>query len=336
MRQFFIIILALILTTVEGKATKYKDYIISNNYIWGLTSEGAINFFEVSTGKRVKKKISNSYRVKILTLDNDGVPTVLDGLGRVKKYNSNENSWVTILKCDEEISAILFDSKGICYAITEGGILDVSANKKYFGKNSLNHQINFKEGWGAPSCYFIDKRDNIWLGFGFGEWGGELIVFNTVSKEFITPALNNFRISLWPIKSFFQDSSGVYLSAGLMHFSTSGIIVKFENFKATILFDSHIDGEYMGPATFNSFDNSIYFYSHNGIFRGSKTKDLSKIENWEKILQPKLRWKNGQQDAVGSPMNVFKLTCIDENQLVFLSQNDGIGFFHDKELTMLH
>lgn len=267
------------LTVAEGKATNYKDYIISNNCIWGLTSKGTINFFDISTGKEIHKKISNRYRVKILTLDHDGIPTVLDGFGRIKKYDSKKNSWITILECSEDVSAILFDSKGICYAVTGGGILDVSTNKKYFTKNSLNHQINFKEGWPTPSCHFIDKSDNIWLGFGFGEWGGELIIFNTISKEFITPEL----IGTLPVKSFFEDSSGVYLSAGLMHFSTSGTIVKFENFRASILFNSPMDGEYIGPATFNAFNNSIYFYSQNGIFRGDITKDLQRLKTGKKF-----------------------------------------------------
>lgn len=96
-----------------------------------------------------------------------------------------------------------------------------------------------------------------------------------------------------------------------------------------------INGEYIGPATYNKYDNSIYFYSQHGIFKGFKSKDLSKIENWEIILKPKLRWTWGQEDAVGAPMNVLKMNIIDKDKFIFLTQNDGIGFFDGEKLKML-
>jgi hypothetical protein len=126
--------------------------------------------------------------------------------------------------------------------------------------------------------------------------------------------------------------------------------VKVDSLKVSILLESkshwseptgkdsirtRIDGEYIGPATFNPFNNSIYFYSQNGFFFGDKTNDLSKIENWEKVVSPNLTWKYGQPNAVGSPMNVLKLCIIDKTRFVFLSQNDGIGFYDGLKVTML-
>jgi len=90
----------------------------------------------------------------------------------------------------------------------------------------------------------------------------------------------------------------------------------------------------LGPSTFNPHNNSIYFYSQNGIFLGETGKDLSKSENWKKIVSPKLTWKYGQPDAVGSPMNVFKLCIVDKTKFVFLSQNNGIGFYDGQIIIM--
>jgi len=197
----------------------------------------------------------------------------------------------------------------------------------------------------------MDKIDRIWLGFGYGEWGGDLHVFNTGSKEFEKPRLNKFDIALWPVKSFFEDKSTVYLSSGLDHMMASGIIVKFDDsLSASVVFESgygnevrqtskdstlrSMNGEYIGPAVYNSFNNSIYYYSQNGIFKGELSKDLSKIKNWDLVIKPKLHWNNGQPDAVGSPMNVLKLEIIDGDRFVLLSQNDGIGFYDGARLTM--
>jgi hypothetical protein len=126
--------------------------------------------------------------------------------------------------------------------------------------------------------------------------------------------------------------------------------VKFDDINAAVFYVSEsdwsepqgedrirhmIEGEYIGPATFNEYNNSIYYYSQEGIKKGNLDNDLSKKENWEIVIKPKLQWKYGQPDAVGSPMNVLKLQTLDENELIFLSQNDGIGLFNGKELIML-
>ena len=218
--------------------------------------------------------------------------------------------------------------------------------KFYFNGKSLNHQIHYKDKWGKPYCNYIDKNDIIWVGFGYGEWGGNLFVFQTSTRKFLDLSLDSFEITLFPIKSFFEDSSSLYISAGLQHMMTSGIIVKIDNLKASTLFsseshwlnpekrDSMIDGEYVGPATFNPYSNSIYFYSQNGIFFGEKTKDLSRTVNWEKVVSRNLTWKYGQPDAVGSPMHVFKICIVDKTKLVFLSQNNGVGFYDGQNIIV--
>ncbi len=60
-----------------------------------------------------------------------------------------------------------------------------------------------------------------------------------------------------------------------------------------------------------------------------------KKANYELVITPKLNWKYGQPDVVGSPMNVLKLEILDENIFMFLFQNDGIGLFNGKDIIML-
>src|SRR5690606_29864490 len=120
----------------------------------------------------------------------------------------------------------------VCFSITEKGIQNLATNKIYFNSKSLNNQIQYKDKWDKPYCGYIDKNDVIWLGFGYGEWGGNLFAFETNKKKFLDLSLDDFRIELFPIKSFFEDSTSVYISAGLQHMMTSGIIVKMDNQKA--------------------------------------------------------------------------------------------------------
>lgn len=353
MKKIFtnIILLTLLLaSSFAGHAeTQFKDILVSNNVVWALKSNGNIKLFDATSGKQLDKNISADTDIILITKDKNGNLVTANKQKQIKKYDESKNVWEVIGQYDAEPFGILIDSKGSYYSITEKGIQDIATKKFYFNNNSMNHQITYKDKWGKPYCFYIDHNDNIWLGFGYGEWGGNLFAFQTTEKKFLDLSLGGFEIALYPIKSFFEDSSSVYISAGLQHMMTSGIIVKVDNLKASILLnsDSHwsesdkdstktmIDGEYIGPSTFNPFSNSIYFYSQNGIFCGEKTKDLSKIENWEKVVSPKLTWKYGQPDAVGSPMNVLKLCIIDKTRFVFLSQNNGIGLYDGQKIIML-
>ena len=350
MKKFLTTLFIVTALSFETKAdTDYKDFIVTEKFIWTLTSNGEIRLFDKS-GKRIEREIPNASPILFITKDNFGNPIIVDKANEIKRYNESNNSWDLISKHKENCFGIVFDSQNSGFLITEKGIKDLKTGKVYYSNKSLNDQITYKDKWGKPYCYFVDKRDRIWLGFGYGEWGGNLFVFETKGKEFRNPNLGSFQINLWPIKSFFEDSSAVYVSAGLQHMMTNGIIVKFDGLNASVLLESRsgwskkiekyssrtmVDGEYIGPATYSNGLNSIYFYSQNGIFKGEVTSDLSKIENWKIILKPKLNWKYGQPDAVGSPMNVLKIEAMKNGGLVFLSQSDGIGYYDGDQLTML-
>lgn len=351
MKKLLAILFFIFLSNNIVKAESYyKDFVVTDKFILGLTTNGKLKLFDKSNGKRIQREINNASEILLLVTDQNGDVVIADKGKSIKRYNEKNSSWELISKYKENIYGILFDSKNLCYLITDMGIEDVKTHKFYFSNRSLNHQIHYKNKWGKHYCYYLDKMDRIWLGYGYGEWGGDLFVFATIDKRFLIPTLDSFVIELWPIKSFFEDGKSVYLSSGLQHMTTSGIIIRFDNLKAhqLIISDSHWNqpsgkdstryatkGEYIGPATFNKFNNSIYFYSQNGIFRGDTTRNLSKIENWVVILKTKLHWKRGQPDAVGSPMNVLKITVIDKSKFAFLSQNDGIGYYDGDTLRML-
>jgi hypothetical protein len=352
-KQIWTIFILLILSAFHVFAgTEFKDMIVTDKYICRLTPTGEIKFYDKLTGQPSNYTIQYDTPIMQLTTDKLDNLVIVDINNAIKKYNEKKQTWGQIATVKPKLYGVLFNSKNQCFVITDEGMLDVQSNEIYFSGESLNHQIHYKSGrWGKPYCYYMDKFDKIWIGFGYGEWGGDLFIFDAAHHKFLIPDLNTFDIELSPVKSFFEDGKFVYLSSGLQHMMSSGEIIKFDNLRAKTLFRSDlkknafsdsvgvneisVDGAYIGPAAYNKFDNSIYFYSQNGFFKGAETKDLSKIENWQNILKPKLHWKYGQPDAVGSPMNVLKLIIIEKEKFVFLTQNDGIGFYDGKKLTML-
>lgn len=327
------------------------DIIIAGKNIFVLTANGSIRVFNKSDLKEIDKKITNTSKIVSIAKDQNENLVIADEKNEIKRYDALKDSWKFISKCTSELSAIVIDTDNHYFAITNKGIEDLQTHKIYISNKSLNRQIHYNGDWGIPYCNHIDKNDKIWLGFGYGEWGGNIVIFDTKTKKFLTPDTGAFKIELFPVKSFFEDESAIYLSSGLNHMSVSGSILRFNKLKAskviedesydtkyTIVGNDTIksrDADYIGPATFNKFNNSIYFYSQNGIFKGEKTKDLSKIENWDMVAKPRLIWKNGQPDAVGSPMNVLKLMIIDKERFLFLSQNDGIGYYDGTKITMI-
>jgi len=327
---------------------QYKDFIVENDSLWALTTDGKLLLIDLNTGDTLPDLVQSNQPILVLTKDRQGNIIVGDKNRSIKKYENRTNSWTILFKYSNNLLGIAFDSKNNYYLITNRGIFDIRQQKTYYPDSSLNYQIRHETGWSHDPVYITDKNDNIWIGFGYGEWGGDLFIFNTKDKKFTAPRLKDFEITLNPIKSIFESPDNVFVTSGLMHFSTSGSIVRFDKFRSQVIFKSDsyrkfpdnstnhemAYGEYIGPGAYNPEDSCIYFYSQNGIFKGNPARDLSKIENWTKVLQPKLRWSNGQPDAAGSPMNVLKLQFVSPGKLVFVSQYDGIGIFNGKSLIM--
>jgi hypothetical protein len=313
----------------------YKDIILSNNTVWALTKKGKIELFDGRNGDRINKKVLNEENVLLISQDRKGNIYVANNRKQILRYNDVKNVWDTIGNFENEPRSILVNNKGICFAVTESGIQNINTKKTYFNSKSLNDQIIYIENWKRINCTYIDKNDIIWLGFSYGEWGGNLIAFNSIQNEFIEIKDISNDIALLPINSFCEDSTSLYISGGLQHLDSSdGIIFKIDSLISTIVFKNDlIEGECIGPLVYNSNNHSMYLYSQNGLFLVDKSKDLSQISNWKKVIKPKSNWIYGQPEDKSDAMNVLKFCIVDKDRIVFLSENFGIGFFDGQKLT---
>lgn len=349
MNKILGLIIVLILSFHAKAQTQYKDFVVSGKNIIGLTETGKLIIFDIEN-RRKTDSIDTPFKAVLLTKNRLGEIVVVDEKNRVNKYIKDKNTWEQIANTKTNILGAIFDSENTCYIITEDGIENTKSGERYFPEKSLNHLMHYNNKWRESYTYYIDKNNRIWIGFGYGEWGGNIFIFDTKKGEFLTPNCGKFIIELLPITSFFETNDNVFVSSGCQHMRTAGTLVKFDNLNATEFYESKfawsepqgkdsirnmIEGEYIRLATYNKFNNSIYYYSQEGIKKGKLDNDLSKKGNWESVITPKLYRKYVQPDAIGTPMNVLKLEILDENKLIFLSQNDGIWLFSGKELIML-
>lgn len=352
--SFIFFICVFFFSSCKGQTNKssnqYVDAVAVGGNLWGLTTEGKIKIFDLSSNLSLTKNTNNLQDIVAIGKDRNGNIVVADSSYRIKAVDTITFKLKTIFRCDTDVFAVVFDSHNNCYSITGDGIVDIYHHHRYIPRFSLNKSVKYLSGTiGKPYTYFIDKDDNIWMGYGHGEWGGDLYVFSTKSKKFIQLTDSFFKDGIEPVKSIFEDDKNVYISTGLMHMLLSGSIIKINDFKGENIFVSssytkgadgkshrNPDPQYIGPATFNPVDGCIYFYSQNGIYKGNPNKNLSIIEHWQKVVQLKLNWINGQRDAVGSPMNVLKMQFIGKNMLMIITQNDGIGLYDGNVFALLH
>lgn len=150
-----------------------------------------------------------------------------------------------------------------------------------------------------------------------------------------------------PIKGISENKKGeIFISQSLMHVGFSGgLYLVFEEepyfgfydldsvlekrvIKTKEHYFSNLD-EYIGTCTFNKFNNNFYYYTDKGFFKLIKK---NKVFSKEFIFKPWVTWNAGLPMALGYQMNVNKFEFISEKGIIFLTANDGIGYFNGKEV----
>lgn len=356
----FLLSISLALNSCKAQTheTHYITGVIKGSKLLALTVRGSINSFDINTGAAIDTNIQLPKAITAIAINKKGEVFVADKDNTITILNETSTTFKQVRKVSDKVYAMLFDSKDRLYVLGAKGITDVVTGKVYYPDTSfrLNRQINV--AWSAPSADFMDNNDNIWIGADYGEWGGQLIVFDTRNKRFVKlDAANakkgNYSIfQLSGIASFCTDGVNVYASMGLQHlFSSGGAIIKFNKFRcdSVVISRSHWvvdksnpelkkmdDGYFIGPMLYNPKDGSLYFYSQYGVFKGNIQTNLSKMENWTKVFQPSLHWVYGRSNAAGAPMTVAQMEIAANGNMFLITRNDGIGMFDGKTFKLLN
>ena len=324
----------------------YREILVVKHQLWVLTAAGKIEVYDAD-GNKQHLPLVESVSAYHLAVDGDNVVAQIGPT--LQRWNSGAAAWETVGKLTRNVFGIVVNSQHQVFAITDMGVLDVATGYSKMPASSPNNQLRQLSGFEAPAAYFLDNQDNLWIGFGYGEWGGNIFTYATRKGKFIELKFNKFEINLRPIKSFFQFNASVGVSSGLQHMSNSGTVASFQNLNAQLIYDSQVDIDttaknkqtswenqpYIGPATYEPQTDCLYFYSNKGVFKGKSTANLSKLSNWQLVFMPKLHWRSGQRDAVGSPMNVLKMLSLGDGKLVLLTQNDGVGIWNGSTFKLL-
>jgi hypothetical protein len=319
--------------------TVRQDFIIIQNTIWTLSKKGDLQAFN-SEGTALPQKIHlASSGVSLHAATSDSI--LAHAGGKVLLVNTTTLTSKVVTSLPDSVPLLARDKHRRLWAAGDSGLVQVSTGQTYVPDSTQNQYYKWIP---EPSASLLDAAGRLWIGFGMGEWGGNLHVFDTETQRFEYIDFRKSDACLAPVKSFCQVAGQVYMSCGVMHFFTFGCITRFDAGKPKPVLISSYEknyrttngqhaGEYLGPIAYTT--KEVYYYSQNGVFRGELSNDLSKVDAWKLVFKPRLHWTSGQRDAIGAPINVRKMAFTADGKLVLLAPNDGIGIWDGKTFKLI-
>jgi hypothetical protein len=344
--------------SLKNTNPNFTKMLVDTKNIYALNAKGQFYVWDLKT---LEKKYTSDSTIKYISIAKDNFNKVYLGTANGKIYSINTNDYSTDIYLESKkgfsVNDIFFNSKGELFLIVPYAVYDPVKDKYW---TNFRHQPNgmivskrflffFRKHtnkyFDLPQYTFIDSKDRIWMTKSFGEFGGSIQIFDTRERKELSSDIDSLNFGLFFPKSVFEDKSqNIYITSGLQHFMNSGDIFRIKNNLSTKIYDSEdfrdttdanpfSGGIFVGPGTYNTLDNKIYFATTDGFYRASIPNE-GRIENPELIFKPKLLWDR-EPLAIGISMSVKKLEFIDDNRLVFLTSNNGIGIYDGKDLKMI-
>jgi hypothetical protein len=169
-----------------------QDFVIVKDKIYVLTNKGYLKIFNTGTGTMVGKYVPTD-TINLICKDHVGNLVIVSNekISRLK----NDGKWESVGSYHGNIFSIAFNSKNVCFLVTNRGIYNCTTREAHMPDNKFSHSewSHFGEGNGwetNPSEYddnmgsFMSSNNILWASSGHGEWGTDLYIFDTVTNTF--------------------------------------------------------------------------------------------------------------------------------------------------------
>jgi hypothetical protein len=333
----------------------YNSFVTLENTLFALNDSGQVIIWDLIKLDTIHFPYNNS-SIHYTAITKDGNNNIVLGTntGLIYTLDPSNMSISKNLQIKYSIASICFNSNNKMFLIIPSAVYD-PISKKYWDKfeNHASGIITRKKKLGMfwrktekyfsmPEFTFLDSKDRWWMCKSFGEFGGEAQIFDTRNEKIYDNKFDSINTGLFFPKSVFEDSEGnIYVTSGLQHFTSSGEIYKIKNDRSVIKIyntENNRDttdfggGVFVGPGTFNQKDSTIYFATDQGFFKGQLT-EAGKLGKPIFLFNPELSWDR-EPLAIGISMTVQKIEFTVQNNLLFLTSNDGFGIYSGKKLKM--
>jgi hypothetical protein len=349
--------------SVQKTGSNYKSVLHSNNRIYAITEGGGAVVWDLLAMDTIPFAYNETASHKFLCVSKDRVDAIYFGTdkGHIFKYNSITGNCDLYKKIKYSVNHIFFNSDNYPLTIVPYAVYDPITKRRWTKfDNHTDGLIHKRKILGIfskrvykyfqmPHYTFLDSQDRIWMTASFGEFGGDVQIFDTKNFRIIENKFDSVSPgSLHPRSVFESTDQNIFITSGLQHFSSSGDIYKIDKESAVSkIFHSSgprvldrksgkvIDegGLFVGPGAYNKHDNCIYFATSRGIHKISVDHGRSKTA--ELVVNPELRW--GREPlAIGAAMNIKTMEFLPDGRLLFLTAMDGIGIYDGKSIILLH
>lgn len=343
--------------SVKLLKTDIKSIVKSDSILYTLNNQNKISLFDFDVKWTEIFSFSKLNTEEVL-IDQYGNTIVLNDKGvfyKGENYSPTELSSIYRPNSNKSLDKLFFqypdysfvDSNDIVWLTYDYGefgnelwFFDLS-KKKFFENEWLRVDVDYN--WLKESNkYFKDLADS---------YPNKIkIVSNDTLYRF--PA--NVPV-YYGVKGMVENDNGeIFISQSLMHLGIlHGCIMTYkENNKYDQFFSSNEMSktflktkqssgksikikfleEYIGPIAYNAFDEKLYYFSNEGFF-----KIIKKRNGYEKdlVLKTELHWEHGLKYSLGQQMAVKKFEFLNQQDFIFLTDLNGLGYFNGVGVNFL-
>lgn len=347
--RFLLVSLLFIPFFAEGQL---RDFAVYGDILYGRTRLGGIRRYHLSFPRLSARDLPPvEAQTEAMTTDHSGQLFVARSDNRIQRYDEKENRWADAGSFRGEAMDLFADSRNNLYMIAAEGVQEIASGESWYDDHSYNSGVRHDGKWDSMTATFMDRQDRIWMGFDYGEKGGNILVFDTRKKEFLKVGLSGLVVENLSFYSFWDDGQAVYATAqnGKSQAPLSTIVRFDRQLKATAFLESgsviHPEKENVtlkdmnGLLLFTGAENDQYFYlcAFQGLYRGRRSDDLSKEKNWEHLVNMK-PFARRRQRATGYRDWFFitDMVVLPDNRVVFQTLHHSIGYFDGVRLRKIN
>lgn len=360
-RTFLLLFLLAAVPSTGHSQTEFEDFVLTNSHCFAVAN-GAITVWD-------QKKFTKSQAFlrdtedKILSIAKDANGEVFVGTEKGMIYNLDSDLTFNRFLSSKyyPIKYLFFNSENKLFLIVPNAVYEprtgchwtkfrnhtdgIIHKKKLLGVFSVKSKTYFQ----MPHYAFLDSKDRIWMTASFGEFGGDLQIFDTRNQKIINHEPDSINMGLFFPKSVFESSKGeIFITSGVQHFMNSGDIYRMSSdLEIVRIFRSDgprkIDrktgvvldegGLFIGPGAFDKATNTITVATDRGFYR-VRIDGNEKLGTPELLVNPELTWAR-EALAIGASMAIKKMEYTSDGKLIFLSKKDGIGIYDGDKIMLL-
>jgi len=341
---------------------EFEDFVQTETQAFVLSNDGRITSWNLKTLEKLGTSLNDSLD-KIISLAKDANDQVFAGTEKGNIYIvSSDLTLKEFLKSKYyPIKYIFFNSSNKLLLIVPNAVYDPVSKRHWrkFKNHTNGLIVKRKVLWlfprktdtyfQMPQYAFLDSNDRIWMIASFGEFGGDLQIFDTRQLKIVDNKIDSISFGLFFPKSVFEGNNGdIFITSGLQHFMNSGEIYRITpGLKANRVFKSDgprkanrktgevLDegGMFVGPGAYDKNENSISFTTERGFYK-LHFDNNGKPGKPELIVKPELTWSR-EALAIGVSMAIKRMEFTSDGRFLFLSKKDGLAIYDQGSITFL-